>query len=44
MRVLTQVQLASSPELNSNSPMDVGWITIWVGSIHTGGKSGLNPG
>ena len=30
LRVLTQVQLTSGPELSSNPPMDVGQFTIQV--------------
>ena len=47
-RVLTQVQLTYgcelSCELSSNPPtVESIWVTIWVGVIHTGGKSGLSP-
>ena len=46
-RVLTRVQLTSGPEPISNPPMDgieLIWVTIRVGGVHTGGNSGLNPG
>ena len=45
-RVLTRVQLTSCRELSSNPPIDVVEsirVIVWVGGVHTGGESGLEP-